>query len=66
MGLIRRLATSLLRGDTSPGSLTVKRKQATWSKPDFRHNSLVCQPLEVRLPCHQPRSFFRDPTPVAA
>jgi predicted transposase YbfD/YdcC len=31
VGLLNRLATSLLRGDPSKGSLTVKRKRAAWS-----------------------------------
>lgn len=31
VGLLHRLAASLLRGDTSKGSLTVKRKRAAWN-----------------------------------
>ena len=31
VGLLNRLAVSLLRGDTSKGSLTVKRKRAAWN-----------------------------------
>jgi hypothetical protein len=31
VGLLNRLATSLLRGDASQGSLTVKRKRAAWN-----------------------------------
>lgn len=31
VGLLNRLSASLLRGDTSKGSLTVKRKRAAWN-----------------------------------
>jgi predicted transposase YbfD/YdcC len=31
MGLLNRLAASLLRGDTAKGSLKVKRKRAAWN-----------------------------------